>query len=77
MANALAARTLLINGSCRESASAAEQLGSVPSPCEISMIEGKSSVTVRNRVRLWRLMSFIGWPRTNCPLLALFPMSSQ
>lgn len=38
---------------------------------------GESSEIVRSRSLLRRFRRFSGSPRTNCPLSALFPISSQ
>ena len=77
MASALDAKVWLMNGSWRSNASKAQQLGSESSPASASMISGYSSLTVRNRVAFLRLRAFNGWPRTNWPLEALLPRSSQ
>ena len=77
IASALEARVWLMKGSCLSRASTAEQLGNGSSPASASMISGNSSLAVRSRSALRRLRAFSGWPRTNWPLAALLPRSSQ
>ena len=77
MASAADARVWLIKGSWRSSASTAEQLGNGSSPASALMISGYNSLTVRSRPAFLRLRAFNGCPRTNWPLAALLPRSSQ
>src|SRR6516225_2439250 len=65
-----------MKGSCRVSASAALHEGSSSSCLSRLRISGYNSVTVGRRF-FFLLAEFFGCPRTNCPLDALLPRSSQ
>ena len=66
-----------MKGSCRVRASAALHEGWSSSFLSRFRISGYNSATVRRRFFFLRLAEFFGCPRTNCPLEALLPRSSQ
>src|ERR1700744_325232 len=63
IARALIASVWLMKGSCLSSDSTAEQVGSVSSPLEMSIISGYFSATVGSRLRALRLMVLRGCPK--------------
>ena len=66
-----------MDGSCRVSASAALHEGRSSSVLSSLRISGYNSATVGRRCFLFLFAELFGCPRTNCPLPALFPRSSQ
>src|SRR5271165_2959181 len=66
-----------MKGSCRVKASAALQEGWESAFLFLLRISGYNSATVGSRSFLVLLAEFFGCPRTNCPLDALLPRSSQ
>ena len=62
---------------CRFSDSAALQLGCESSSRAAFAISGYKSTIVRRRIALWRFRRFKGWPKTNWPVSALLPISSE
>src|SRR5271165_6341624 len=66
-----------MKGSCRVSASAALHEGWSSSFLVLLRISGYNSATVGRRSFFFLLAEFLGCPRTNCPLDALLPRSSQ
>src|SRR5664279_6421476 len=66
-----------MKGSCRVSASDALHEGWSSSFLSLLRISGYNSATVGRRYFFFLLAEFFGCPRTNCPLDALLPRSSQ